>query len=109
MLAGSEATKDSLINGDGIDLWVTDTGSTPYAANTGNAITADTVPAATILDGFYTPAAFSDSVGAAITVTPVDTDGDGDTTDEIIGAVVASDDWTAGWTFGLDSSVYFLP
>lgn len=109
ILAGAEPTKDSLPNGDGIDLWVTNSGSAAYAANAGNAILTDTVPAATVLDGFYTAAAFTDSSGAAITVTPFDVDGDGDTSDEIIGAVLASDDWTAGWTFGLDSSVYFLP
>ena len=109
LLAGSEATKDALPNGDTIDLWVLDTGSASYAVNAGNAIITDTAPGASILDGFYTAAAFADVMGNPISVTPADTDGDGDTSDEIIGAVVASDDWTAGWAFGLDSSLYFLP
>ncbi len=109
LLAGSEATKDSLPNGDTIDLWVTDTGATAYTANVGNAIITDTAPAAAVLDGFYTVAAFTDVLGNPVVVTPVDTNADGDTSDEIIGAVVASEDWTAGWAFGLDSTVYFLP
>jgi hypothetical protein len=109
LLAGVEATKDALPNGDTIDLWVLNTGSVAYPGNVGNAIVADTAPAATILDGFYTATALTDVMGDPIAVTPVDTNGDMDTSDEYVGAVVAGDDWTAGWTFGLDSTVYFLP
>ncbi|MEM7078720.1 MAG: serine/threonine protein kinase [Pseudomonadota bacterium] len=108
LLAGVEPTKDALGNGDTVEQWVTNTSANgaTYAANVGNAIVTDTAPAATILDGFYTPAAFTDVLSNPITVTPADVDGDGDTADEIIGAVTADDDWTAGWTFGLDT-VYF--
>ena len=109
LLAGSEATKDSLPNADTVGQWFLNTGTVAYAANAGNAIVVDTAPGAAVLDGFYTVATFTDVLGNPVVVTPVDTNGDGDISDEIVGAVVASDDWTAGWTFGLDSTVYFLP
>lgn len=109
LLAGAVATQDSLPNGDTIEQWFLNSGTGSYPANVGNAIITDTAPAAAVLDGFYTVDAFTDVLGNPITVTPADTDGDGDTADEIIGAVVAGDDWTAGWTFNLDSTVYFLP
>lgn len=109
LLAGAVATQDSLPNGDTIEQWFLNSGTGSYPANVGNAIITDTAPAAAILNGFYTVDAFTDVLGNPVTVTPADTNGDGDTADEIIGAVVASDDWTAGWTFNLDSSVYFLP
>ena len=113
LLVGVEATKDSLPNGDDISLWVTNTGTAAYAANVGNAISADNAPAAVVFDGpnltFFTADTFTDSAATPIAVTPVDTNGDGDTADEYIGAVTADDDWTAGWTFGLDSTVYFIP
>ena len=109
LIAGSEPTKDSLVIGDTVEAWVTGTGTGSYPGNTGNAIITDTAPAAAVLDGFYTADAFTDVLGNTVVVTPVDTNGDGDTADEIIGAVIASDDWTSGWTVGLDDTLYFIP
>ena len=105
---GAEPTKDALNNGDTVAQFVLNTGANGnYPANTGNAVVIDAVsPLGTILNRFYTPAAFTTDAGAPIVVTPVDTDGDGDTADEMVGAVSASNDWTAGWTFGLDG-LYF--
>ena len=104
---GAEPTKDALPNGDTVEQFVLDTGVGSYPNNTGNAVVTDALsPLGTILDGFYTPAAFEDDTATPIVVTPVDTDGDGDTADEIVGAVTADDDWTAGWTFGFDT-IYF--
>ncbi len=115
LLAGAEPTKDSLPNGDGIDLWVTNSGSVAYADNVGNAIVTDTAAAVIFeANGYQTLAAPSDGVNP-ITVTLADTDGDTDTADEFLGAIGPNadgdvDDWTAGgWTFGFDSSVYFIP
>ena len=107
LFVGAEPTKDSLVNGDTVEQWITDTGAGSYPANTGNAVVTDAAsPLPTVVDGFYTADAFLDDIGGAITVTPVDTNGDGDTADEYVGAVTAGDDWTAGWTFGLDG-LYF--
>ena len=109
LIAGSEPTKDSLVNGDTVEAWVNGTGTGSYPDNTGNAIITDTAPAAAVLDGFYTAESFTDVLGNPVVVTPVDTNGDGDTADEIVGAVIASDDWTSGWTVGLDDTLYFIP
>ncbi len=107
LLFGSEPTKDALPNGDTVEQFVLNSGVGAYPNNTGNAVVTDAVsPLATVVNGYFTAPAFTDDMGAPITVTPVDTDGDGDTADEMVGAVDASDDWTAGWTFGLDT-VYF--
>jgi len=52
-----------------------------------------------ILDGFYTPTQFRDAAGNLFTVPSVN--------GGLIGAVTASDDWTAGWTVGLDDELWF--
>ena len=109
LLAGTTPTQDALVNGDDISLWVLNTGSVAYPGNVGNAIITDTSPAASVLDGYFTAATLTDVLGDPIPVVAQDTDGDLDTSDEWIGAVLEDDDWTDGWTFGLDSTVYFLP
>ncbi|MEM9620310.1 MAG: serine/threonine protein kinase [Pseudomonadota bacterium] len=111
LLAGAVPTQDDLPNGDTITAWVTNTGSVAYAGNVGNAIVTDTA-LATIFEanGYHTLDVPLDEMGAPIVFTLADTDGDMDTSDEMLGAVNASNDFTAGgWTFGLDSTVYFIP
>jgi hypothetical protein len=86
-------------NGDSVANWVANDGAAPYPANTDNRLlTLTDLDAASanlrILDGFYTATQFQDATGAAFTVTSVSGDP--------IGAVTAADDWTQGWTFGLD-------
>jgi len=85
-------------NGDSVANWVANDGAGNYPANTNNKLVAlpDAVAVgnAQILDGFYTATEFKDATGAGFTVTSVSGDP--------IGAVTAADDWTTGWTFGLD-------
>ena len=104
IIACQEATKDSLPNGDSIGEWITNGGK--YAANAGNVIITESDGAnVSVLGGakpYFTAAALTDAAGEAIGVTPVDTNGDGETADEQLGAVSAGDDWTANWTYGLD-------
>ena len=105
VIACEEATKDSLGNGDSIGEWITN--STRYANNTGNVIVTESDSANLSLLGgrqpFYTAGELTDATGAPLGVELADTDGDGDTGDETLGAVAADDDWTANWTVGLDS------
>ncbi len=64
-------------------------------AATGVDPTAESEPSLQILDGFYSLSLGSTLVNSApTTVTPTD----GRT---FVGAVMADDDWTAGWTYGL--------
>ena len=104
IIACEEATKDNLPNGDSIGEWITN--ADKYAANSANRIITESDGAnVAILGGakpYFTAAALADAAGEAITVTPADTDGDGDVSDEQLGAVTAGDDWTANWTYGLD-------
>ena len=104
IIACQEATKDGLPNGDSVGEWITN--GTKYAANVGNVVITESDSAnVSILGGakpYFTAAALTDAMGDALGVTPADTDGDGDTDDEYLGAVTAGDDWTANWTYGLD-------
>ena len=105
VIACEEPTKDSLGNGDSIGEWITN--SSRYANNTGNVIVTESDSANLSLLGgrrpFHTAAVLTDASGAPLGVELADTDGDGDTSDETLGAVTADDDWTANWTVGLDS------
>ena len=105
IIACQEATKDGLPNGDSVGEWITN--GAKYAANMGNVVITESDSAnVSILGGakpYFTAAALTDAMGDALGVTPADTDGDGDTDDEHLGAVTAGDDWTANWTYGLDA------
>lgn len=83
-------------NGDSVANWVANNGTGSYPGNTGNVLIADPLNAnVRVLDGYYTVPQFVDAAGANFAVPAVN--------GGIIGAVRASDDWTAGWTFGLDN------
>ena len=105
VIACEEATKDNLPNGDSIGDWIMD--SARYPANTGNVIiTASDSANLSLLGGsrpYFTAGVLTDDAGDALAVTLADTNGDGDTGDESLGAVSADDDWTANWTVGLDA------
>ena len=100
LIACEEPVTDTAANGDNFRDWVL--GLNPsanganYSFNTGNAIISTSPNLATVLeaDSFYSVPApsFTDSLGQPVTVTPV-----GDK----VGAVVADDDWTTPWAFGL--------
>lgn len=85
-------------NGDSVANWVANDGVGSYPANTNNRLIAlpdaAAVGNAQILNGFYTATQFKDATGTVFTMTSVN--------GGIIGAVAANDDWTDGWTFGLD-------
>ena len=105
VIACQEATKDSLANGDSIGEWIAN--ATKYPNNTGNVIITESDGANLSLLGgrrpFHTVGNPTDAAGDPLGVVLADTDGDGDTDDESLGAVSADDDWTANWTVGLDS------
>jgi hypothetical protein len=83
-------------NGDTIDEFIANAGGVYTDNGDQNRIITDSINAnLSILNGFYTVDAFADDTGAAFTVTPT-----GGAT--FIGAVTEDDDWTEGWTFGLD-------
>jgi hypothetical protein len=85
-------------NGDSVTSWLLNNGVGAYPENTNNVDL--TVPdaaaagAVQVLDGFYTVDQFADAAGTPFDIISVN--------GGIIGAVAADDDWTAGWTFGLD-------
>ena len=101
IFACEEATKDDLAptNTDSVEQWVLDTGTSSYSANTNNVvITASDSANLAILGGakpYFTATEFTDDAGSVFNVSA---EGQGP-----IGAVDASDDWTANWTFGLDA------
>lgn len=78
--------------------FLTDSGNQAYqSAELGEDPTADVANGLEILDGYYSlPVADMLVGGAAITTAPVN----GAT---FIGGVEASDDWTSGWTYGLEA------
>lgn len=106
IIACERPTQDDLPNGDSIGDWIANVGS-KYPKNAGNVVITDRASAnLSILGGakpYFTSANFRDAAGEPIAITPADTDGDGETEDEIIGAVMAGSDWTAHWTIGLDA------
>jgi hypothetical protein len=92
----SNGTNWSTVTADSVAQWITNTGTGSYPGNTGNVIFDDPTNAdLQLLDSFYTATSFTDLTGDPFTVDPV-----GD--EDYIGAVTRDDDWTAGWTFGLD-------
>ena len=91
----SNGTNWATVTADSVAQWITNTGAGSYPANTNNVIFGDPANAnLQILDGYFTATEFRDLNGDVFTVESV---GGGP-----IGAVTAADDWTAGWTFGLD-------
>lgn len=105
VIACEEATRDALPNGDSVGDWIAD--SARYPANTGNVIiTASDSPNLSLLGGakpYFTAGTLTDDAGEPLAVVLADSNGDGDTGDESLGAVTAGDDWTANWTIGLDA------
>ena len=111
LIACEEPVTDTAANGDNFRDWVLglnpSTNGANYSFNTGNAIISTSPNLATVLeeDSFYIASGFTDSLGQPVTVTPV-----GDK----VGAVVADDDWTTPWAFGLreenaDEPLWFAP
>lgn len=105
IIACEDATKDSLENGDDIREWVLganpSTNGADYSFNVGNVIV-DPIDLSTnanvsILEpnSFFTSTTLTDATGAPIAITPVSGE---------LGAVPASDNWTANWTYGLSAS-----
>lgn len=97
--AGDDAT---FANGDDLTAWLEDEAT--YTGNGENVVIADSTNAnVDVLDGIYTATAFTDATGAAFTVTPTaEAATSGDPAAPYIGAVLADDDWTEGWTFGIE-------
>lgn len=94
----SNGTNWATVTADSVAAWVTNTGVGSYPENTNNVVLGEitaNVANLQILDGIYTATEFRDLNGDVFTVDAV---GDGP-----IGAVTAADDWTDGWTFGLDN------
>jgi len=87
---------DSDLEGQSTQQWLVDSGNAVYqSAEAGEDPTTATNAALQILDGFYAlPVADMVVGGANPNITP-----EGGET--FIGGVVASDDWTQGWTYGL--------
>ena len=113
LIACEEPVSDDAANGDDFSEWVlgvpSSTNGANYSFNTGNAIISTSPNAATVLakvndvPTFYTASSFTDATANPVTVTPVTPDVDTDTCDDCpkVGAVLASNDWTAPWAFGL--------
>ncbi|MEO0972398.1 MAG: serine/threonine protein kinase, partial [Pseudomonadota bacterium] len=107
LIACEDPTKDALGNGDDIEEWVLganpSTNGADYSFNVGNQIIFDPMNAnVVVLDLFYSPetdgmgnVTVTDEMGNMITLTPESGQ---------LGAVTRSDDWLAGWTFGLFES-----
>jgi hypothetical protein len=103
--------QDSLPNGDTILSWIQGTGNstgTAYAFNAGNQVISTPVDAGVSVlapNSFYTATSLTGPGGAALGMTPASGK---------MGAVLASDDWTAPWAFGLrsgnaDTPLWFAP
>jgi hypothetical protein len=105
IIACEQATKDNLQNGDSIAEWVLganpSTNGANYSFNAGNVIidSADLSANANlqILEPgtIYTSETLIDDAGDPISITPASGQ---------LGAVIADDDWTANWTFGIHPS-----
>jgi hypothetical protein len=119
LVACEEPGNGEFANLDPVSDWVAglnpSTNGANYSFNTGNAIilAPDAAnPLVSVLEPgtFYTAATLTDETGAAVTVTTVTPPDDGGK----LGAVVADDDWTAPWAFGLreenaDEPLWFAP
>ena len=119
IIACEEATKDDndgagfFTSGEDLTSWYTNAaGNSDF--NTGTAVITDSINANIVaLNGIYTAPVcsdtgcdFVDDLGNTATIVPAAVTG-GATNGEgnpIVGAVSADNDWTAGWTFGLQST-----
>ena len=72
--------------------------STYQTAEAGEDPTATSNPALVILDGFYSLLPAATTINAGTGPTPAAG------TESYIGAVIATDDWTADWTYGLHAA-----
>lgn len=98
IVACEEATKGAFANADPLADWVLganpSTNGANYSVNAGNVVITDAKNANVVVlepGTFYTATTFADAAGTAFTVG----------TGQQIGAVTRSNDWTAGWTYGL--------
>jgi hypothetical protein len=117
LFACEEAIKGTLANGDALTEWALganpSTNGANYSFNTGNVIIADSDNAnVSVLEAgtFFTSASPTDELGNPISITPVTPVDEGGK----LGAVLASDDWTTPWAFGLreenaDEPLWFAP
>jgi hypothetical protein len=103
--ANGDCTDENFASGETVEEWVL-----TATANSGNVILTDTTPGSlNILNGIFTAESLTDANGDPVAITPVDVDGDPDT-DDFLGAVLESDDWTATWTFGItEQNLWFNP
>ena len=90
----NEPTKDALGNGDSVRQWAMNNGSGSYPNNTDNIIwtASDDADVEVIggLKGYFTLPSFTDADGNSVSITS--------TNGLPIGAVSASNDWTADWS-----------
>ena len=117
LFACEEAIKGALANGDALTEWAVganpSTNGADYSFNTGNVIIADSDNAnVSVLEAgtFFTSTSPTDELGNPISITPVTAVDEGGK----LGAVLASDDWTTPWAFGLreenaDEPLWFAP
>ena len=117
LFACEEAVKGTLANGDALTEWAVganpSTNGADYSFNTGNVIIADSDNAnVSVLESgtFFTSTSPTDELGNPISITPVTPVDEGGK----LGAVLASDDWTTPWAFGLrdenaDEPLWFAP
>jgi len=104
IVACQEAIKGTLANGDALTEWAAganpSTNGANYSFNAGNTIITDPTNANVTLlapNSYYTATALTDAAGAAITHPTAATGGH-------FGAVLAADDWTTSWTFGIHAT-----
>jgi hypothetical protein len=106
LIACEEPVSDTAANGDNFSEWVLganpSTNGANYSFNTGNAIISTAPNAASVLAplSFYTASSFTNDLGDPVTVTPV-SPAEACSDCPKVGAVLASNDWTAPWAFGL--------
>jgi hypothetical protein len=110
VIACQEPTSDTLVNGDTGVQWITNTGAASYAFNTFNAVITDAANANVRVlqpNSFFsfdgdTAAATVTIVDAAAANVVIGSAGD-PVTGGYIGAVRATANWTASWTYGLNA------
>lgn len=104
IVACQEAVKGTLANGDALTQWAIganpSTNGANYSFNANNTVITDPINANVRIlapNSFYTATSLADAAGAAITHPTAATGGH-------FGAVLAADDWTTSWTFGLHAT-----
>jgi hypothetical protein len=117
LIACEEPAKGTLANGDPLREWTLganpSTNGANYSFNTGNVIIDDSANAnVSVLEPgtFFTSTSLTDAGGNPISITPVTPEDEGGH----LGAVLADDDWTTPWAFGLreenaDEPLWFPP